>query len=107
MINVIAGFMLENSIIVIVSFVLSLLILPEVLPFFNSMTNSKFTEQIIFQPDSVTILLAVVIFILLITLIFASNLIYSNFSLNYLKADQNQKSGMVQIPAFNIFQIAS
>lgn len=107
MINLIARFMLENILIVIVSFVLSLLILPEVLPFFKSMTGSKFTEQFFFQTGPVTILTSVLIFILLITLIFASNLIYSNLILNYLKTDQNQTRGLTQIPAFNIFQIAS
>jgi putative ABC transport system permease protein len=107
MINLIGRFMLENSIIVVFSFVLSLLILPEVLPFFNSMTNSKITEQFIFRQESLAILIAVLIFILLLTLIFASNLIYSNLSLNFLKADQNQKRGMIQIPAFNVFQIAA
>jgi putative ABC transport system permease protein len=105
--NLTARFMLENSIIVIVSFVLSLFILPELLPFFNSMTNSKITEQFIFRQGSLAILIAVLTFILLLTLIFASHLIYSNLSLNILKADQNQKRGIIQIPAFNIFQIAT
>jgi putative ABC transport system permease protein len=107
MVSLVARFMLENSIIVIFSFVLSLLLLPELLPFFNSMTNSKFTEQLIFRQGSLAILIAVLMFILLITLIFASNLINSNLSLNFLKADHKQKGGMIQIPSFNIFQIAS
>jgi putative ABC transport system permease protein len=107
MFSLIARFMLENSIIVIVSFGFSMLILPEVLPFFNSMTNSKITEQFIFRQGSLAILISILVFILLITLVFASNLIYSNLSLNILKSDHNQKGGTRQIPAFNVFQIAS
>ncbi len=105
--DLIARFMMENSIIVVISFFISLFITLDALPFFNSLTDSKITETFIFQPEQITILIAVLFLILLITLLFAAYLIRSNLDLNILKADQNHVIRSIQIPAFNIFQLAS
>jgi len=105
--NLITRFMLENSIIVAISFFFSLFLILDVLPFFNSLTGSNITEMFVFQPEQIIILIAVLVFILLITLMFAFYLIYSNLNLHLLKAEQNQTVRSIQIPVFNIFQLAS
>jgi putative ABC transport system permease protein len=74
-------------------------------PFFNALTNSKITETFIYQPEQIAIL-AGVLFLYCITLIFFY-LIRSNLNLNYLKTDQAQTVRSIQIPVFNIFQLAS
>lgn len=105
--NLIARSMLENSIVVIISFLLGLFLMIDVLPFFNSLTDSKITKAFIFQPGQIAIMIALLLLILLITLLFAAYLIRSNLDLNILKADQNHKIRSIQIPVFNIFQLAS
>lgn len=105
--DLIARFALENSIIVVVSFLTGIFLMLDALPFFNSLTNSKITDTFIFQPDQIAILAGVLVFILLITLIFAFYLIRSNLNLNLLKTDQDQTVRSIQIPVFNIFQLAS
>jgi putative ABC transport system permease protein len=102
-----ARFILENSIIVVISFFIGLFLMVDALPFFNRLTDSKITKTFIYQSEQITILAGVLVFILLITLIFAFYLIRSNLNLNILKTDQDQTVRSIQIPAFNIFQLAS
>ena len=99
--------MLENSIIVAVSFFIALFLMLDMLPFFNTLTDSKITSTFIRQPGQIAILTGILLFILLITLVFAFYMIRSNFNLNLLKTDQDQMIRSIQIPVFNIFQLAS
>ncbi len=105
--SLIARFMLEHSIIVVISFLAGIFLMLDALPFFNSLTNSKITATFIYQPEQIAILAGVLIFILLVTIIFAFYLIRSNLNLNLLKTDQDQTIRSIQIPVFNIFQLAS
>ena len=105
--SLITRFMLENLIIVAISFLTGIFMMLDALPFFNSLTNSKITSAFFWQPEQLAILAGILVFILLITLIFALYLIRSNLNLNYLKTDQDQTVSSIQIPVFNIFQLAS
>jgi len=105
--DLIARFMIENSILVAISFLISLFLMVDALPFFNSLTDGKITETFIFQPEQITILIAVLFLIFVITLIYAAFMIRSNLDLNILKADKNHIIKSIQIPGFNIFQLAS
>ena len=49
----------------------------------------------------------VLIFVLVITLLFGTYLIRSNLNINQLKTDRDQTVRIIQIPLFNIFQLAS
>jgi putative ABC transport system permease protein len=104
--DVIARFTLENSIIVAVSFIIALFLMLDMLPFFNTLTNSKITNTFIWQSEQVSILTGILLLILLMTLIFAFYMIRSNLDLNLLKTDQDQMVRSIQIPVFNIFQLA-
>ncbi len=79
----------------------------DALPFFNTLINSNITDTFIWQPRQIAILTGVLVFILLITLIFGTYLIRSNLNINLLKTDQDQTVRSIQIPLFNIFQLAS
>ena len=105
--DLIARFMLENSIIVVISFLIGLFLMLDALPFFNTLINSNITKTFIWQPRQIAILTGVLVFVLLITLLFGSYLIRSNLNINLLKTDQDQTVRRIQIPLFNIFQLAS
>jgi putative ABC transport system permease protein len=99
--------MIENSIIVAISFLIGLFLMLDALPFFNTLINSNITNTFIRQPGQIAILLGVLVLVLLITLFFGSYLIRSNLSINLLKTDQDQRVRSIQIPLFNIFQLTS
>jgi len=105
--DLIARFMIENSIIVAISFLIGLFLMLDALPFFNTLINSYITNTFIRQPEQIAILIGVLVFVLLITLFFGSYLIHSNLNINLLKTDQDQTVRSIQIPLFNIFQLAS
>ena len=104
--DVIARFALENSIIVAVSFFIALFLMLDMLPFFNTLTDSKISSTFIRQPGQIAILTGILLLILLITLVFVLYLIRSNLDLNLLKTDQDKMVRSIQIPVFNIFQLA-
>ncbi len=104
--GIIFSFMLENSILIGFSSLAGLYIMFELIPFFNKLTDSNITLKFIFQPEQIIILIAIIAFILLITLLFVSYLIYTEANNNFLKTEQTQQIKSVQIPALNIFQIA-
>ena len=105
--DLVARFMIENSIIVAISFLIGLFLMLDALPFFNTLINSNITNTFIRQPGQIAILLGVLVLVLLITLFFGSYLIRSNLSINLLKTDQDQRVRSIQIPLFNIFQLTS
>lgn len=99
-------FMLENSILIGFSYLVSLYLMSELIPFFNGLTGSAITSKYLLQPEQILIFLAVLAFIWLITLLFVSYLIYTELNSNFLKAEQTSQIKRVQIPVLNIFQIA-
>jgi putative ABC transport system permease protein len=105
--DLIARFMLENSIIVAISFLIGMFLMLDSLPFFNTLIKSNITNSFIWQPRQIAILTGVLAFVLLITLLFGTYLIRSNLNINLLKTDQDQTVRIIQIPLFNIFQLAS
>lgn len=100
-------FMLENAVILAVSFAISLFLIMDALPFFNSLTGSKITLDFIIQPDQIATLTGLFLLIALITLLYGVYLVRSNLDLNFLRTNRDQKVRSIQIPAFNIFQLAS
>jgi len=104
--NVIARFVLENSIIAAVSFFVGLFLMLDMLPFFNTLTESKISSTFIRQPGQLAILTGIFLFILLMTLVFTFYMIRSSLDLNILKTNQDQSVRSIQIPVFNILQLA-
>ncbi len=103
--NLILDFMAENGIIVGISFVLSMFLSLEILPFFNELTGSKLTESLIYKTENFSMLFIIVFFLLLLTLLFGYFRIHSTLTVNSLKSGRIRTSASLQIPAFNIFQL--
>ena len=101
------NFMAESLIVVGVSFLLSLFLMLWVVPFFNHLTNTNITSSFIFNPKQILILSEVVAVLLFITLLFVVFRIRKNKYLNALKPGGSQIGKRIQMPAFNIFQLAS
>ncbi len=99
--------MTESLIVVGVSFILSLFLMLWMAPFFNVLTGTKIMAGFIFQPEKFLFLFAIVAILLFITLFFVIYRIRKNITINVLKPGGNQTGKRVQLPAFNIFQLAS
>ena len=105
--NLIFRFLLESSVIVIFSFILGLFLMHDGLHFFNNLTGSNITRTFIFKPGQIAILTAVLAFLILVTLLFILYLTRSLLGLNLLRTDRDHKIRSIQIPAFNVLQLAS
>jgi len=105
--GIIFGFMLENSILTGFSYLASLYLMFELIPFFNKLTGSNITNKFIFQPEQIIIMLSVIAFLWIITLLFISYLVHSEAKDNFFRAEQTRQIKSVQIPVLNIIQIAS
>jgi len=103
----VVNFMAESLIVVGISFLVSLFLMLWVVPFFNHLTNTNITSNFIFNPKQILILSEVVAVLLVITLLFVVFRIRKTKYLNVLKPGGNQIGKRVQMPAFNIFQLAS
>jgi len=106
-ISFVLDFMAESLIVVGISFILSMFLMLWMAPFFNQLTSTNITSGFIFNPKQILILSEVVILLLILTLLFVVSRIRTNQYLNTLKPGGNQIGKRVQMPAFNIFQLAS
>ena len=104
--GIILSFMLENSILIFFSFLLSLYLMFELIPFFNELTGSIISLKAFIQPEQVSLLMAVIAFIWTITLLFVLYLIYGEANSDFLKIEDTRHIKSAQIPVLNIFQIS-
>lgn len=100
-------FLLENSIIIFLAFILAIALMPDLLPFFNSLINSQLSGEFIFQTGQLSVFAMFLLILILVTLLFTIYLVLSNSNLFSLKADYNYKLKGINISFFNIFQIAA
>jgi putative ABC transport system permease protein len=105
--GLVINFMVESLIVVGISFLLSLFLMQWITPFFNHLTSTTITSGFIFKPKQILVLSEVVALLLIITLLFVVFRIRKNLYLDALKPGGNQIGKRVQLPAFNIFQLAS
>ena len=104
--GIIFRFMLEHSILMGFSFLAGLYLMSELIPFFNQLTGSKILANFILQPGQLWLLLCLPAFLLLITLLFVTYLIYTESNNDFLKEGTPTKIRIAQIPALNIIQIS-
>jgi putative ABC transport system permease protein len=104
--NLITHFMMENSVIVLISFLLGTFLMFDILPFFNNVTESSISSKFILQPEQILLLTSIFVLLLLFTFLFAAFLIRSNLDFHLLKTEQNLKVRSIHIPLLNIFQLA-
>jgi putative ABC transport system permease protein len=100
-------FMSENLVLIAISFVFSLYLMVWITPYFNSLTDVDISIGFILQFEQVLILLSAVFLLVLITFLFAFFRIRLDLKRNALKPVNYKFGRRIQLPAFNIFQIAS
>jgi putative ABC transport system permease protein len=76
-------------------------------PYFNTLTGVNISSGFVFQLEQVLILLSAVFLLLLVTFLFAFTRIHFDLKRNALKPANYKFGRRIQLPAFNIFQIAS
>lgn len=103
----IMDFMIENLIVIAVSFIISLLLMQEMVPFFNELTGSSITEKFILQGRQIASLLGIVALLLFITYLFVVYRIHSDLNKSSLKPSKENNFKNVRFPVFNIIQLAS
>lgn len=106
MINLIARFLIENSIVLLAAFLISLFLMLDLLTFFNELTISDITMQYILRQEQVLILALFFLSLIFVTFLFVFYLIRSNLDLHLLNTGQNFSVRGIQVPAFNIFQLS-
>ena len=104
--SLILDFMIANGILILISFVISIFLIQEMLPFFNKLTGTDIKESYIFQPGYLATLVAIVIFLLVLTFLFVLLKIGSAIDIITLKSTDNLTVNQIQVPLFNIFQLA-
>jgi len=100
-------FMAESLLVVGISFIVSLFLMQLMTPFFNELTNTVISASYIFKIRQILILCSIVAVLLIITFFFVVYRIRVNVNFNTLKPGGFKTGSRVQLPAFNIFQIAS
>ncbi len=106
-VHFLADFMVENIIVISISFIISLFLMQEMIPFFNNLTDSNITEKFIFQGGRLITLSGIVFILFLITLLFTIYRIRTAINTDSFKTGTNQHYNRIQLPLFNILQLAS
>lgn len=103
--SLITNFLLENLIIIAISFTVGLLLLQWIIPFFNAFTKSDIRFLHFFQIDQLLIMTGVIAFLLLITMLFSFVKINFQTISSTSRVWVDNKGKIIQIPVFNIIQL--
>jgi len=103
--SLITNFLLENLIIVTISFTVGLLLLQWIIPFFNAFTKSDIRFLHFFQINQLLIMTGVIAFLLLITMLFSFVKINFQPISSTSRVWVDNKGKIIQIPVFNIIQL--
>jgi putative ABC transport system permease protein len=104
--GLIAEFMAGSMIILLVAFGLSIEIMSWILPVFNELVNSDIDLLSFFREDQLLLMAGLVVFLLLITLLFSLRKINKQVVSLKRNVYVNGQGKVIQIPVFNIIQIA-
>ena len=103
--RLITDFLLENLIIILIAFMISLEVISWIIPLFNDLTGSAIDMNLYTRPDSFLIMLFVLLFLLLATFFFSANKINKQTISSTSRVMLDKEGKLVKIPAFNIFQL--
>jgi putative ABC transport system permease protein len=103
--NLITVFALENTLVVLFSGVLSLLLLPDLLPFFNSLTDCHISPDFIFSSWQLFLLNIIVIVLIFVTFLITFFLLRSNLTPRFLTPGFSPKFRGTHFPFLNILQL--
>lgn len=102
----IKDFMFEYLVVIVVSFIISLLLMQEMIPFFNELTGSNITDGFIMQGRQISFLTGIIFILLFITFLFVLHRIQSDLNSLSLKPGQENNFRSIHFPVFNILQLA-
>jgi putative ABC transport system permease protein len=100
-------FMSESLLVICISFILSLFLMLLMTPFFNELTSTFISADYIFQARQILILCSIIAVLLFFTFLFVVSRIRINVNFNMLRPGGFKTGRRLQLPAFNIFQLAS
>jgi len=103
--SLIADFMIENLVVLIIAFLISLEIISWIIPLFNDLTGSVIDMKYFTSPDSFFIMLSVILFLIAVTYLFSVNKINNQSISSTRKVILDKEGKIIKIPAFNIFQL--
>jgi putative ABC transport system permease protein len=103
--RLIADFMVENLIVIMIAFIISLEVISWIISLFNDLTGSAINLRNFFRPGAVLIMSIVILFLLLATLLFSLNKINKQTISSTHKVIMNKAGKIIKIPAFIIFQL--
>jgi putative ABC transport system permease protein len=103
--RLITDFLLENLIIILIAFLINLEVISWMIPLFNDLTGSAIGMSLFTRPDSLLIMLFILLFLLLATFLFSANKINNQTISSTRKVMLDKEGKLVKIPAFNIFQL--
>lgn len=104
-ISLIADFLTENLILILIAFIFSLEIISSVIPLFNELTGAGIDESFYFRPGSLLLMLIVVLFLLFATFLFSINKLNKQTIIPTQRVVFDKRGKLIKIPAFNIFQL--
>jgi putative ABC transport system permease protein len=103
--SLITDFMIENLIVIMITFIISLEVISWLIPFFNDLTGSAIDLRYFFRPESLLIMSLVIVFLLLATFLFSVNKINKQTISSTHKSNLNKEGKIIRIPSFIIFQL--
>jgi putative ABC transport system permease protein len=103
--GLVMDFMAEIFIVIGCSFVLSLFLMQEMVPFFNKLTGSNITERFLLQANQIALMLGIVFILLFMSLLFVLYRIKSGINLMSIRPGQGINFRSIRFPVFNILQI--
>ena len=103
--SLIVDFMIENLIVIMIAFIISLEVISWIIPLFNDLTGSVINLRYLIRPDAFLIMSIVILFLLLATLLFSVNKINKQTISSTHKMIMNKEGKIIKIPAFIIFQL--
>jgi putative ABC transport system permease protein len=104
--NLVTIFAMENALVILFSGILSIILLPDLLPFFNNLTDSHITPDFIFSSKQLFLLNIIVILLILVTFLISYFLLRSNLTVRFLTPVFSPKIQGTHIPFLNILQLA-
>jgi len=103
--SLIADFLIENLILILIAFLISFEIISWIIPLFNELTGATIDDAYYSKPGTLLLMLSVVLFLLFATFLFSINKLNKQTIISTHRGIFDQTGKMIKIPAFNIFQI--
>ncbi len=103
--SLIADFLIENLILILIAFLISFEIISWIIPLFNELTGAAIDATFYSRPGSLLLMLLVVLFLLFATFLFSINKLNKQTIISTHRTVFDKRGKIIKIPAFNIFQL--